>query len=102
MQTFMQQTDSFERIASEIDNKRLHKQTLEGWQCLLALTKLSPQGEFRDPKGWVNHPVAHMWRDTEKNGRGRVISYWITHNTTCTAANVTRPIYTTYHFNRFD
>ena len=65
MQTFMQQTDSFERIAAELDNKRLHKQTLEGWQCLLALTKLNPAGEFRDPKGWVNHPVAHMWRGHE-------------------------------------
>ena len=65
MQTFMQQTDSFERIATELDNKRLHKQTLEGWQCLLALTKLNPAGEFRDPKGWVNHPVAHMWRGHE-------------------------------------
>ena len=65
MQTFMQQTDSFERIARELDNKRLHKQTLEGWQCLLALTKLGPDGNFRDPKGWVNHPVAHMWRGHE-------------------------------------
>jgi hypothetical protein len=65
MQTFVPQTDSFERIAAELDNKRLHKQTLEGWQVLLALTKLNPAGEFRDPKGWVNHPVAHMWRGHE-------------------------------------
>ena len=66
MQTFIPQTDSFERIARELDNKRLHKQTLEGWQVLLALTELDPQGNHRDPKGWVNHPVAHMWRGHEK------------------------------------
>lgn len=66
MQTFMPQTDSFERIAKELDSKRLHKQTLEGWQVLLALTELNPQNEHRDPKGWVNHPVAHMWRGHEK------------------------------------
>jgi hypothetical protein len=65
MQTFIQQTDSFERIALEIDNKRLHKQTLEGWQLLLVLTKLDPQNEFREPKGWVNHPVSNMWRGHE-------------------------------------
>ena len=66
MQTFLPYTDSFERIARELDNKRLHKQTLEGWQVLLALTKLNPAGEHRDPKGWVNHPVAVMWRGHEK------------------------------------
>jgi hypothetical protein len=66
MQTFLPQTNSFERIAQELDNKRLHKQTLEGWQVLLALTKLDPQGNHRDPKGWVNHPVAIMWRGHEK------------------------------------
>jgi len=65
MQTFIQQTDSFERIAKELDSKRLHKQTLEGWQVLLALTELNPHNEHRDPKGWVNHPVAHMWRGHE-------------------------------------
>ena len=66
MQTFVPQTDSFERIARELDSKRLHKQTLEGWQTLLALTELGPDGNHRDPKGWVNHPVAHMWRGHEK------------------------------------
>jgi len=66
MQTFVPHTDSFERIARELDNKRLHKQTLEGWQVLLALTKLDPNNNHRDPKGWVNHPVAIMWRGHEK------------------------------------
>lgn len=65
MQTFLPQTSSFERIALELDNKRLHKQTLEGWQLLLALTKLNPAGEHRDPKGWANHPAANMWRGHE-------------------------------------
>ena len=66
MQTFVPHTDSFERIARELDNKRLHKQTLEGWQVLLALTKLNPANEHREPKGWANHPVAIMWRGHEK------------------------------------
>jgi len=65
MQTFIFQTDSFERIAAELDNKRLHKQTLEGWQLLLAVTKLGPDGNYRDPKGWANHPAANMWRGHE-------------------------------------
>jgi hypothetical protein len=65
MQTFMPHTDSFERIARELDNKRLHKQTLEGWQVLLAITKLDPNNQYRDPKGWANHPVANMWRGYE-------------------------------------
>ena len=52
MQTFLPHTESFTRISQELDSKRLHKQTLEGWQVLLALTKLDPDGNYRDPKGW--------------------------------------------------
>jgi hypothetical protein len=44
MQTFLPQTDSFERIAQELDNKRLNKQVLEAWQLLLTLTQLDPRG----------------------------------------------------------
>lgn len=65
MQTFLPQTDSFDRIARELDSKRLHKQTLEGWQVLMALTHLNPANEDRNPKGWVNHPVSVMWRGHE-------------------------------------
>ena len=66
MQTFVPQTDSFERIAQELDNKRLNKQVLEAWQLMLVLTSLNPQGEHRDPKGWRNHPAAKMWEGHEK------------------------------------
>jgi len=65
MQTFLPQTSSFKHIAKELDNKRLNKQTLEGWQILLAITKLDPQGNYRDPKGWANHPATKMWRGHE-------------------------------------
>ncbi len=65
MQTFLSSSNSFQETAHHLDNKRLHKQTLEGWQLLLALTKLNPQGEHRDPKGWANHPAANMWRGHE-------------------------------------
>ena len=65
MQSFLTSPYSFEETASHIDNKRLHKQTLEAWQCLLTNTKLNPEGNHRDPKGWYNHPVARMWRGHE-------------------------------------
>ena len=65
MQSFLTSPYSFEQTSAEIDNKRLHKQTLEAWQCLLTNTKLDPEGNHRDPKGWYNHPVARMWRGHE-------------------------------------
>lgn len=65
MQTFLSSTESFKRIAQELDNKRLNKQVLEAWQLMLTLTELNPAGEHRDPKGWRNHPAANMWRGHE-------------------------------------
>jgi hypothetical protein len=65
MQTFVPLTDSFEHIAKVLDNKRLNKQALEGWQILMTLLELDPQGEHRTPKGWVNHPAVKMWRGHE-------------------------------------
>jgi len=65
MQTFVPLTGSFEEIASVLDNKRLNKQALEGWQILMTLLELDPQGEHRVPKGWVNHPAVKMWRGYE-------------------------------------
>jgi hypothetical protein len=65
MQTFVPLTDSFEHIAKVLDNKRLNKQALEGWQILMTLLELDPQGEHRIPKGWVNHPAVKMWRGHE-------------------------------------
>lgn len=32
---------------------------------MLTLLELDPQGEHREPKGWVNHPAVKMWRGYE-------------------------------------
>jgi len=65
MQTFVPVTTSFKDIAKVLDNKRLNKQALEGWQILMVLLELDPQGEHRVPKAWVNHPAVKMWRGHE-------------------------------------
>lgn len=63
MQTFIPiATTDYLEIAKVLDNKRLFKQALEGWQILMVLEKLDPEGNFREPKGWVNHPAVKMWR----------------------------------------
>jgi hypothetical protein len=51
--------------ASTLDNLRLNKQALEGWQILLTLLELDPTGNHRTPRGWVSHPAVKMWRDYE-------------------------------------
>lgn len=65
MQTFVPLTSSFEDIARTLDRARLNKQALEGWQILMTLLELDPQGDHRTPKGWVNHPAVKMWRGHE-------------------------------------
>lgn len=65
MQTFVPETSSFDAIAKVLDRQRLNKQALEGWQILMTLLELDPQGEHRVPKGWVNHPAVKMWRGHE-------------------------------------
>ena len=65
MQTFVPVITSFDDIAKVLDNKRLNKQALEGWQILMTLLELDPQGEHRVPRGWVNHPAVRMWRGHE-------------------------------------
>jgi len=52
-------------IARQLDNKRLFKQALEGWQILMNLTELDPQGNYRKPAGWSSHPAVKMWRGSE-------------------------------------
>lgn len=65
MQTFVPLTSSFEDIAKVLDNKRLNKQALEGWQILMNLLELDPEGNHRISKGWSNHPAVRMWRGHE-------------------------------------
>jgi hypothetical protein len=67
MQTFLPiATIEYSRIAKTLDNKRLHKQALEGWQILMNLTELDPAGNHRTPGGWTNHPAVKMWRGSEQ------------------------------------
>jgi hypothetical protein len=65
VQTFVPLTDSFTSTAKVLDRQRLNKQALEGWQILMTLLELDPQGNHRAPKGWVNHPAVKMWRGHE-------------------------------------
>lgn len=66
MQTFLPlATTDYSEIAKTLDNKRLNKQALEGWQILMTLLELDPQGDHRKPRGWVNHPAVRMWRGSE-------------------------------------
>ena len=52
-------------VARQLDNKRLFKQALEGWQILMNLTELDPQTNYRKPAGWSSHPAVKMWRGSE-------------------------------------
>ena len=66
MQTFVPiATTDYAQIAKVLDNKRLNKQALEGWQILLNLYGLDPEGNERTPRGWSNHPAVKMWRGYE-------------------------------------
>ena len=80
MQTFVPLTDSFGEIAKVLDRQRLNKQALEGWQILMTLLELDPQGNHRTPKGWVNHPAAKMWSqhtDALKAYGNECIKEWV-------------------------
>jgi hypothetical protein len=58
-------------VAKVLDQKRLNKNALEGWQILMNLVQLDPQGNHRVSKGWSNHPAVKMWRGHE----GALVSY---------------------------
>jgi hypothetical protein len=64
MQTFLPH-ENFAQVASVLDNQRLNKQALEGWQILMNLLALDPEGNFREPRGWRNHPAVKMWHGYE-------------------------------------
>lgn len=59
MQTFLPFKD-FDASAKVLDNKRLNKQILEGYQILKVLSNDDPRA------GWRNHPAVKMWRGHEK------------------------------------
>lgn len=58
MQTFLP-SRTFNTSAEMLDNKRLNKQILEGYQILNVLSNDDPHA------GWRNHPAVKMWRDAE-------------------------------------
>jgi hypothetical protein len=58
MQTFLP-FKSFRDSAKALDNKRLNKQILEGYQILKVLSSDDPHA------GWRNHPAVKMWRGHE-------------------------------------
>lgn len=58
MQTFMPFKD-YEETASTLDNRRLNKQILEGYQIMKVLSGASESG------AWRNHPAVLMWKDAE-------------------------------------
>jgi len=64
MQTFVPLFGSAD-TAQVLDRARLNKQALEGWQILMNLVELDPQGNHRTAKGWRNHPAVKMWRGHE-------------------------------------
>lgn len=66
MQTFLTiPSFQFSETAATLDNKRLNKQALEAWQILMTNLSIDPNGEYRKPKGWYNHPAVKMWRGYE-------------------------------------
>lgn len=58
MQTFLPYKD-FTKSAQALDNKRLNKQILEGYQILKVLGNPDPKA------AWRNHPAVKMWRGSE-------------------------------------
>jgi hypothetical protein len=62
MQTFLPYKD-YDQCAEILDNKRLNKQILEGYQILKVLSGQSPSG------AWRNHPAVLMWKSAEKSLR---------------------------------
>lgn len=60
MQTFLPASD-YEYSAQALDNKRLNKQVLEGYQILKVLSGASESG------AWRNHPAVLMWKGAEQS-----------------------------------
>jgi hypothetical protein len=58
MQTFLPYSN-FEESARALDNKRLNKQILEGYQILKVLNNPDPKA------AWRNHPAVRMWDGSE-------------------------------------
>lgn len=66
MQTFLtSSSENFSETAKSLDRLRLNKQALEAWQIMMTNLAMDPDGNYRKPKGWYNHPAVKMWRGHE-------------------------------------
>lgn len=66
MQTFLTHASpDFSTTARELDRLRLNKQALEAWQIMMTNLKMDPYGNYREPRGWRNHPAVQMWKGYE-------------------------------------
>lgn len=66
MQTFLTYASpDFTYTAKSLDRQRLNKQALEAWQIMMTNLKMDPDGNYREPRGWRNHPAVQMWRGYE-------------------------------------
>jgi hypothetical protein len=62
MQTFLTYaSQDFTYTAKSLDRQRLNKQALEAWQIMMTNLKMDPDGNYREPRGWRNHPAVKMW-----------------------------------------
>jgi len=79
MQTFLPYAD-YAATAAVLDNQRLNKQALEAWQIMMTLLALDPAGDYREPKGWRNHPAVKLWRGHESallDYTGAMVTEWV-------------------------
>jgi len=79
MQTFLPYAD-YSATAAVLDNQRLNKQALEAWQIMMTLLALDPAGDYREPKGWRNHPAVKLWRGHESallDYTGAMVAEWV-------------------------
>ena len=66
MQTFnTSYTGDYAETAKHLDNLRLNKQALEAWQILMSLLEIDPKGNYRQSRGWRNHPAVKQWAGYE-------------------------------------
>ena len=66
MQTFLPYPDKRTSL-DVLDNKRLNKQILEGYQILKLLS------DYSDKKAWAHHPAVLMWKGHEYSLRSLII-----------------------------
>jgi hypothetical protein len=62
MQTFLPEGADLELGFKRLDRQRLGKQRVETFQILNVLRGIDKHGDYKNHKGWSNHPCTVMWR----------------------------------------